>query len=196
MFNKNSGYVGYSMSVRASGALAAGYAPKSHWTKEKIISCLTLESDNLEKIKKYSKDVLSDYFLEIKEWHHMGKYCKEIDFYGIDEVAAENIDFARLDELNEMHKQALQEKKEEKKQATKVGTQKKIGYYYRVVTKEVIINRFGKIGYRDFIEYVKTKNIDPYNVRLKYKFKELDKNNKFYKELRHLDSDVVYDCEY
>lgn len=43
--------------------------------------------------------------------------------------------------------------------------------YYRSVLKREPINRFGRIGYREYLEIVQTEDISRYNYRKKIKFK-------------------------
>lgn len=43
--------------------------------------------------------------------------------------------------------------------------------YYRSVLKREPINRFGRIGYREYLEIVQTEDISKYNYRKKIKFK-------------------------
>lgn len=43
--------------------------------------------------------------------------------------------------------------------------------YYRAVLKREPINRFGRIGYREYLEIVQTEDISKYNYRKKIKFK-------------------------
>lgn len=66
-------------------------------------------------------------------------------------------------------------------------------YYYREVTVREVVNKFGKLGFKDKIELVKTNNIDTFNYRKQYKFKECGVSEKlFIKRLRKLEKDVVY----
>ena len=43
--------------------------------------------------------------------------------------------------------------------------------YYRSILKREPINRFGRIGYREYLEIVQTEDISKYNYRKKIKFK-------------------------
>lgn len=43
--------------------------------------------------------------------------------------------------------------------------------YYRSILKRETINRWGRIGYREYLEIVQTEDISKYNYRKKIKFK-------------------------
>lgn len=43
--------------------------------------------------------------------------------------------------------------------------------YYRSILKREPINRWGRIGYREYLEIVQTEYISKYNYRKKIKFK-------------------------
>lgn len=43
--------------------------------------------------------------------------------------------------------------------------------YFRSILKREPINRFGRIGYREYLEIVQTEDISKYNYRKKIKFK-------------------------
>jgi hypothetical protein len=68
-FGGNSGYVGYSMSVRALNAKNDGRYPKTQFKKEYSISEKTLNV-------LVDLDIISD-----KEWHHTSKYGNRTTFY-------------------------------------------------------------------------------------------------------------------
>lgn len=44
--------------------------------------------------------------------------------------------------------------------------------YRREVTKREAINRFGKLGYVNYVEYVRTEDPAPFNYRKQHKFRE------------------------
>lgn len=67
--------------------------------------------------------------------------------------------------------------------------QKKTKYYERTVTHREAINRFGKIGYPKYIEYIKTDNIEKFNKGKKIWFFESDRARKF---LYHLEKNKIY----
>lgn len=86
------GYVGSSMSVRASMAYMNGEMPKSKWTKQRMLDAISEYCDMFgmrvdESVAKMRKDELFEEFFEWKGWHHTGKYANRTDFYGLDEVA-------------------------------------------------------------------------------------------------------------
>lgn len=129
MFNMNSGYTGYSMSNRAVEAYEDGEMPLSKWSKERIvIEVAKHEHFKKEDLKKYSKKVLTEYFLERSSWHHTSSYCNETDFYSIKSERAENGSIDDLEELKEYNKKETKkvEKLEVKKALVKylvwVGT--------------------------------------------------------------------------
>lgn len=118
MFNMNSGYKGFSMSNRAVEAYKDGEMPLSKWSKQLIIDEV-LEYDHFTKddLKKYTKKVLTGYFLKRSSWHHTGKFCNETDFYSINSNRAENGSIDDLEELKEYCKKET--KKVEKLKVTK-----------------------------------------------------------------------------
>lgn len=122
MFNMNSGYSGYSMSNRAVEAYADGEMPLSKWSKQLIIDEV-VEYDHFtkENLKKYTKKVLTKYFLERSSWHHTSSYCNETDFYSINSNRAEKGSIDDLEELKECYKKEAKkvEKLEVKKAKVK-----------------------------------------------------------------------------
>lgn len=50
-------------------------------------------------------------------------------------------------------------------------TDKKL--YYREVTKREAVNKYGKLGYNLYLQYVITKDIKPFNKRKHIKFREI-----------------------
>lgn len=48
--------------------------------------------------------------------------------------------------------------------------------YQRFITKRVAINRFGKLGYRNFTEYVLTDDITPFNKHKRIKFELVERD--------------------
>jgi hypothetical protein len=118
----NSGYTGYSMSNRAVEAYEDGEMPLSKWSKQLIIDEV-VEYDHFTKedLKKYTKKVLTEYFLERSSWHHTGKFCNETDFYSINSNRAENGSIDDLEELKDCYKKKIKkvEKLEIKKAKVK-----------------------------------------------------------------------------
>ena len=92
MNNMNKGYTGFSMSNRAVAAYQSGKAPKSKWTKSKIVDAINgfmIEYDKMPTTDfgKMKKDELFEEFMHITEWHHTGSYCNRTYFYALDEDA-------------------------------------------------------------------------------------------------------------
>lgn len=90
--NMNSGYSGWSMSVRAAEARSNGEMPKSKWTKAAIIAavkacCEEFDLAYSREAEKATKAELFDRFIEYKSWHHTSKFANATDFYGVDEEA-------------------------------------------------------------------------------------------------------------
>lgn len=63
-------------------------------------------------------------------------------------------------------------------------------YFQREITKREVINRFGRLGYVLYTEYVKTNDINKFNKGLKIKFFESDKAKKY---LLHKNINTVYE---
>ena len=118
MFNMNSGYNGYRMSNRAVQAYEDGEMPLSKWTKEKIIRKV-VEYDHFtkEELKKYTKKVLTKYFLIESSWHHTSSYCNKTYFYSIDENVAET---GSIKELEAIKKEYTAEREPDKIKKVKV----------------------------------------------------------------------------
>lgn len=52
--------------------------------------------------------------------------------------------------------------------------------YYRAVLKREPINRFGCIGYREYLEIVQTEDISKFNYRKKLKFRLYTENDRIF----------------
>lgn len=65
-------------------------------------------------------------------------------------------------------------------------------YYQRIVTRRAPVNRFGRLGYVEYRETVKTNNIDSFNYRKQIKFTETEDRD-IIRELRKADRDTVYE---
>lgn len=91
--NANSGYVGYSMSVRAKEAYENNEKPKSQWSKDELVDAVLSFNSNVDEkmVKKLSVDYLRQNFLEMTSWHHTGKFFNRTDFYSINEDAIEQL---------------------------------------------------------------------------------------------------------
>lgn len=48
--------------------------------------------------------------------------------------------------------------------------------YYRSLLKREPINRWGRMGYREYIEIVRTDDISKYNYRKRIKFRRVSEN--------------------
>lgn len=57
-----------------------------------------------------------------------------------------------------------------------------MGIYYRSILKREPINRWGRIGYREYLEIVQTENISKFNYRKKIKFRLYTENRIFIDE--------------
>ncbi len=144
----NSGYSGYSKSKRAEKALGEGMAPLSHWTKQLILDELSyFENLEMDKIKKYSLKTLQWYFLSLREWHHMGKYCNEVNFYSINENVAAKPDYVFLDKIESEQKKERKAKNDKHKKEISSVVKAKILY-------EENVSRFSRYtNYKKFESY-------------------------------------------
>lgn len=52
--------------------------------------------------------------------------------------------------------------------------------YYRSVLKREPINRWGRIGYREYLEIVQTEDISKFNYRKKIKFRLYAENERIF----------------
>lgn len=52
--------------------------------------------------------------------------------------------------------------------------------YYRSVLKREPINRFGRLGYREYLEVVQTDDISKFNYRKKIKFRLYTENERIF----------------
>lgn len=106
MFNKNSGYLGNQMSVRAKNAYETGQMPLSKWSKGVIIDEImehiaqyNLTVDYSKKdLEKLTKDEL-EMFLSLSSWHHTGKFYNKTIFYEIDLSVVENFNLEILNSI-------------------------------------------------------------------------------------------------
>lgn len=91
------------MSLNAELAYGRGEAPKSKWTKAKLIEAYTgaikvladfrewMDKDEyIAKLSKYTKAELEK-GLSYCGWHHTGKFANETNFYGLDINDAANV---------------------------------------------------------------------------------------------------------
>lgn len=79
----NSGYIGYSMSVRAKEAYENGEKPLSKWTKAAILAALkeARGEEFVNAAKGYPLAALKKVCLEWASWHHTSKHFNKTDFY-------------------------------------------------------------------------------------------------------------------
>ncbi|MDD7584249.1 hypothetical protein [Tractidigestivibacter sp.] len=110
------GYDGASMSTRARLAYATGEMPRSKWTKAAIIDAIKGCCEDLglaydATVEKAKKADLFGAFMEVKSWHHTGKYAAETDFYGLDEQAVVDR-FAPMPEAEAAARRASREAEE------------------------------------------------------------------------------------
>lgn len=73
IYGGNSGYVGYSESMRAAYARSEGKLPKTAFKKFYGIS------------EKKFNELAAREIIYVSEWHHVSKYGKKVDFWAIDE---------------------------------------------------------------------------------------------------------------
>lgn len=52
--------------------------------------------------------------------------------------------------------------------------------YYRSILKREPINRWGRIGYREYLEIVQTEDISKFNYRKKLKFRLYNENDRIF----------------
>lgn len=60
------------------------------------------------------------------------------------------------------------------------GGNKLMAIYYRSVLKREPINRWGRIGYREYLEIVRTEDISKFNYRKKLKFRSYSENDRIF----------------
>ena len=52
--------------------------------------------------------------------------------------------------------------------------------YYRSILKREPINRWGRLGYREYLEIVQTEDISKFNFRKKLKFRRFNENDRIF----------------
>lgn len=52
--------------------------------------------------------------------------------------------------------------------------------YYRSVLKREPVNRWGRLGYREYLEIVQTEDISKFNYRKKIKFRLYNENERIF----------------
>lgn len=102
-FGMNSGYVGWSMSVRAAAAYEDGEMPKSKWTKTAMLDRIDeffVDEDIPAPIdfSLMTKEELFGMCFMRSSWHHTSKYCNETIFYELDEDKVRGISYKAVNE--------------------------------------------------------------------------------------------------
>lgn len=206
----NSGYVGFSRSVRSERAISDFEVPLSMIKKDllhEFLRCndgMGLEEEDISLLEKISVSrwrVIAK-VVGASSWHHTGKLFKETDHYSLDLVAEKMLELG-VERINTIYSEYLQEKKEKEQQkkfrygVIKVqvwgGTRKRptiVGYD----TRPGII-----IG--DWLYYYGWGKISKYSTsanRVEYvneydTYAELVKNNKEFKGKRKELNDILRD---
>lgn len=109
----NSGYINYSMSVRAANRYDENIKPLSKWTKTEIIEILESydfqgKDFTINDLKKIPAPVLKNLFLIYDSWHHTSSYYNQTSFYSFDD---EIFDALTKEEINATIKRFKEEKK-------------------------------------------------------------------------------------
>lgn len=84
--DKNSGYIGFKMSVRAADAYAFCEMPRSKWSKETIIKRMNevhYNEEIIKIIKKLKSEQAKTLCLVFAGNHHTGKLCNLTAFYSL-----------------------------------------------------------------------------------------------------------------
>lgn len=141
-FGANSGYVGYSMSVRAKEAYENDEKPKSQWNKDDIVDAVLSLNENIDEklLKKLPLDYLRMEFLKRTSWHHTGKFFNRTDFYSIDEDAIEQF---TNDKINKELEWRKKERIEKMAMKDKITQKKK--------EDEILSNYIADVSYTEWI---------------------------------------------
>jgi hypothetical protein len=100
MFNKNSGYTGFSMSNRAAEAYTNGEKPYSKWTKREILEKVReISADKEQLLSRLPLNTLKDTVLVRTSWHHTSSRCNRTDFYSVSDEAVQNFSEDQVTEL-------------------------------------------------------------------------------------------------
>jgi hypothetical protein len=119
-FGGNSGYIGYSESVRSYTAKQNGEYPKTTFKKEYGIS------------EKKFQELLKREFIEEVGWHHTSKYGNKTTFYTISSTY-KALFFVAIGDIKEG---LIQYKKSKIKVAVKLAPKKKERFYYQINTDD------------------------------------------------------------
>ena len=128
MFNANNGYIGYSRSVRANEALKDYRYPLARFDRVNIdIFLYDMQKEDLRDSEESEHDKIKEKYKQLKklplriwkyvakdcvgtaEWHHMGCFFNEVDFYDLRFV----LDYIN-DNLEELKKLKPEKKTKEK----------------------------------------------------------------------------------
>jgi len=102
----NSGYVGYSMSIRANHAYNKGLLPKAKIKKSDLTSA------GIDFPVGFIKWLMQN-TVKPTEWHHTGKHFNETGFYDLEDVKnqLDDLDIERLYQYYQAEKQDVQREK-------------------------------------------------------------------------------------
>lgn len=89
--NMNKGYVGYSMSKRASAAYINGEKPLSRWSKKAILTAISEWEETNDRlmtvdVKKMTRDELIERYIRYSSWHHTSKMINVTEFYQLSDA--------------------------------------------------------------------------------------------------------------
>lgn len=87
----NKGYVGRSMSKRASAAYTNGEKPLSRWTKKAIVDSISNWEENNNRlmtvdVKKMTRDELIERYVKYSSWHHTSMMINVTEFYQLSDT--------------------------------------------------------------------------------------------------------------
>lgn len=114
-WNANSGYVGYSMSIRAKNAYDDGEMPISKWTKSAILEAVKeyYGKEKADLLRKYPVKFLKSAILYNSSWHHTSAKFNKTNFYSINDYLFEDEVENVKKELEEKYSEFLEKAKEE-----------------------------------------------------------------------------------
>lgn len=185
MINKNGGYVGYSMSVRAANAYDDGEMPLSKWNKSRIIDVMAkanYDKDLINMIGKLPLKTIRSSCLEFAGKHHTSKCCNLTSFYAL--KSEEELKGINFDSLLEGTK-------------VKVEEPTYITALIRREYRETVYGKYNKKRYDRQIEYIiaqfrsNEKRVNGYNLtsnNIQIVFFKEQKDSFFdLEEFKHLD---------
>ena len=117
----NSGYIGYSMSVRAAEAYQSGEKPLSKWTKADILTAVAEEygPEARAKFAAFPVKILRARLLAEGSWHHTSSWYNKTSFYYLPSRDAEEIEIA-LESCREQAEREAEKKAEPKDEGRRV----------------------------------------------------------------------------